>query len=36
MVAAAPPPVQPGMLSTGISITIKYELLKDSEVSPAG
>ncbi|MET4131900.1 uncharacterized protein YggE [Porphyrobacter sp. MBR-155] len=28
--AAAAPPVQPGMVSTGISITIKYELVKDS------
>ena len=28
MVAAAPPPVQPGMVSTGISITIQYELVK--------
>lgn len=27
---AAAPPVQPGMVSTGISITIKYELVKDS------
>lgn len=27
--AAATPPVQPGMVSTGISITIKYELVKD-------
>ncbi len=27
--AAAAPPVQPGMVSTGISITIKYELVKD-------
>lgn len=29
MVAAAPAPVQPGMVSTGISLTIKYELVKD-------
>ena len=36
MVAAAPPPVQPGMVSTGVSITIKYELVKDGAVSPAG
>jgi uncharacterized protein YggE len=36
MVAAAPPPVQPGMVSTGVSITIKYELVKDAPVSPAG
>jgi hypothetical protein len=28
--ADAPPPVQPGMVSTGISITIKYELVKDA------
>ncbi|MDZ4274618.1 MAG: SIMPL domain-containing protein [Erythrobacter sp.] len=28
--AAAAPPVQPGMVSTGISITIKYELVKDT------
>lgn len=28
MVAAAPPPVQPGMVSTGISISIQYELVK--------
>lgn len=27
--ADVPPPVQPGMVSTGISITIKYELVKD-------
>jgi len=33
--AAAAPPVQPGMVTTGISITIKYELVKD-EVPPAG
>ena len=26
----AAPPVQPGMVSTGISITIKYELVKDA------
>lgn len=26
---AAAPPVQPGLISTGISITIKYELVKD-------
>lgn len=28
--ADAPPPVQPGLVSTGISITIKYELVKDA------
>jgi uncharacterized protein YggE len=28
--ADAPSPVQPGMVSTGISITIKYELVKDA------
>ncbi len=28
--AAAAPPVQPGMVSTGISITIKYELVNDT------
>ncbi len=28
MVAAAPPPVQPGMVSTGISIAFKFELVK--------
>jgi uncharacterized protein len=27
VLASAPPPVQPGMVSTGISITIKYELV---------
>lgn len=27
----AEPPVQPGMVSTGVSITIKYELMKDEE-----
>ncbi len=32
MVAAAPP-VQPGMVSTGISITIKYELVKDEPLA---
>lgn len=31
--AAAAPPVQPGMVTTGISITIKYELVQDD--SPA-
>jgi hypothetical protein len=36
MPAAAPPPVQPGMVSTGISITIKFELVKDAPASPAG
>lgn len=29
MVAAAPPPVQPGMVSTGISVTFKFELVKN-------
>lgn len=28
---AAAPPVQPGMVSTGVSITIKYELVKDDD-----
>ncbi|PKP91466.1 MAG: hypothetical protein CVT75_09245 [Alphaproteobacteria bacterium HGW-Alphaproteobacteria-14] len=31
--AAAAPPVQPGMVSTGISITIKYELVKDASAA---
>lgn len=31
--AAAPPPVQPGMVSTGVSITIKYELTRAGEGS---
>ncbi|GAB4479448.1 MAG: SIMPL domain-containing protein [Erythrobacter tepidarius] len=30
MVAAAPPPVQPGMVSTGIALSFKFELLKDA------
>ncbi len=33
-VDAAAPPVQPGMVSAGINITIKYELVKDA--GPAG
>lgn len=32
---ASAAPVQPGMVSTGVSITIKYELVQD-EASPAG
>jgi hypothetical protein len=31
MVAAAPPPVQPGMVATGVNITIKFELVRDGE-----
>jgi uncharacterized protein YggE len=34
MVAAAPP-VQPGLVQTGISITIKYELVKNAVEMPA-
>ena len=34
MVAAAPPPVQPGMVATGISMSFKFELVKD-EAAPA-
>ncbi|WP_086616728.1 SIMPL domain-containing protein [Erythrobacter tepidarius] len=30
MVAAAPPPVQSGMVSTGIALSFKFELLKDA------
>ncbi|MEM7779783.1 MAG: SIMPL domain-containing protein [Pseudomonadota bacterium] len=30
-VAAAPPPVQPGQVSTGVSITIKYEMVEEEE-----
>jgi hypothetical protein len=33
MVAAAPPPVQPGMVSTGVGITIQYELVKAAGAS---
>jgi hypothetical protein len=29
MPAAAPPPVQPGMVSTGIAMSFKFELVKD-------
>lgn len=34
MVAAAPPPVQPGMVTTGISMAFKFELVND-EAPPA-
>lgn len=30
MPAAAPPPVEPGMVSTGISMSFKFELVKDA------
>ncbi len=30
MVAAAPPPVQPGMVSTGIAMSFKFELVKNA------
>jgi uncharacterized protein YggE len=33
MVAAAPPPVQPGMVSTGISMSFKFELVNDAAPS---
>jgi uncharacterized protein len=36
MLTSAPPPVQPGVVSTGISITIKYELVNAaSATTPA-
>jgi uncharacterized protein YggE len=30
MVAAAPPPVQPGMVSTGIAMSFKFELVNNA------
>lgn len=35
-IAAAPPPVQPGLVSTGVSITIKYEMVSDEEEEAEG